>query len=65
MIGLYHNEERPFGRCEELPLFVEKNALRLLRRLRRGRLLYDRGLLYDTPTLAAHPGRKTKNSRCS
>ena len=34
-IGFY-NEERPHGRCEELTLFVVKNALRLLRRLRRG-----------------------------
>ena len=28
--GLYHNEERPCGRREELTLFVVKNALRLL-----------------------------------
>ena len=34
--GLYYNEERPCGRGEELTLFVEKNALRLLRRLRWG-----------------------------
>ena len=30
-----------------------------------GGLLCDRGLLYDTPTLAAHPERKMKNERCS
>ena len=58
----FYNEERPCGRGEELTLFVEKNALRLWRRLRWGELLYDWGLLYDTPTLAAHPGRKEKNS---
>ena len=32
----FYNEERPCGRGEELTLFVEKNALRLWRRLRWG-----------------------------
>ena len=50
----FYNEERPCGRGEELTLFVAKNALRLLRRLRRG-------LLYDTPTQDAK--RRTRVAR--
>ena len=36
LAAIFFNEERPCGRCEELTLFVVKNALRLLRRLRWG-----------------------------
>ena len=55
LAAIFFNEERPYGRCEELTLFVVKNALRLLRRLRWG------GLLYDTPTQGAK--RRTRVAR--
>ena len=38
------DEERPCGRCEEYAALIDKIALG--------------GLLYDTPTLAAHPGAR-------
>ena len=53
------------GRCEALHVIRYEKCAALIEKITQGGLHYDRGLLYDTPTLAAYPGRKTKNSRCT
>ena len=47
------------GRCEALHVIRYEKCAALIEKITQG------GLLYDTPTLAAYPGRKTKNTRCS